>query len=109
MSAMQLAVQDVLATLYQQRDNQEVWEKFTRAVEAAEQASGEDGNWMLLALAELLANPQCPFPGMLCCLCERGMAAGGDPGIALGLVVTRLYETLVHADQFAQACRYRME
>src|SRR5687768_2989123 len=109
MSAMQLAVQDVLAALYQQRDNQELWELFTVAGDAAEHATPEDGNWTLLALAEMLAHPQCPVPALLSCLCERGIAAGGDPGIALGLIVTQLYRTLVHADQFVQACRYHRE
>jgi len=109
MSAMQLAVQDVLSALYQQRDDRDIWVVFTRAVEVAEQASADDGNWTLLALAELLAHPQCPFPALLACLSERGIAAGGDPGIGLGLITTRVYDTLLHADQFVQACQYQME
>lgn len=107
MSAFPAAVQDFVEALRTEQ-HEAALAAFQAAMDQAGSATRDEAGALLLDLTErLVANPG-RYGGLLACLCEACLTAGGDPWVCTGLLVERLCAVIQDAARFDRTCRDRL-
>jgi hypothetical protein len=103
MATFHAAVQDLVAAV-RHGPAEEVPSCLAEALRTGEHIGPEEASWALLAVVELLADPDCRHVGPLAVLCTQCVIQGASPWVATGLTVERLCEALKRANGGTAAC-----
>jgi hypothetical protein len=93
MATFHTAVQDLVSAL-RHGPAEEVPSYLAEALRASEHAGPEEASWALLAVVELLADPECGAAGRVALFCTQCVVQGASPWVATGLTVERLCAAL---------------